>query len=343
MDRIVITGGAGYIGTIITEVLLERQYKVTCIDNFYFGLDPVRSFLNNPNYSTVKKDIRKLVPSDLDGFKYVVDLAGLSNDPACDLEPTLTKTVNHMGSVNVSRCAREAGVQKYILASSCSVYGAGANIVMTEVSPLRPVSLYAEAKIAAEHDIEGLGCDDYSVTFLRFATVFGLSPRMRFDLVVNIMTLNAVMQRVINVHGDGRQWRPLVHVRDVADSVLKVIEAPKSLINKQAFNVGSTEQNYRVAEIAKSITRHIPDCKTILCPPATDIPDKRSYKVAFEKATQVLGYRTNYSIDYGIEEVLSWITKSRIDFSDPKFYTVEYYKRIFSESSRTLNDSSNDP
>jgi len=326
MKNILVTGGAGYIGSIISELLLADGYNVTCIDRFYFGYDSIQSFSSNDKYNYIQKDIRTLDEDDFKNINIVIDLAGISNDPACDLDENLTEEINHKGTLNVATKAKSAGVNKYIMASSCSIYGASDGKPLNEKSGKRPVSLYAKSKIDSEKDIIELASKDYSVTFLRLSTVFGLSYRMRFDLIINIMTMYAYTKNKILVLGGGKQWRPLVHVKDVARAFQLVVQSKNELINGEAFNVGSNDQNFQVWQVANIIKNTLPrEIEIDLVP---DDPDKRNYNVSFDKINKQLGYKTKYSIEYGINEVYDALLKGKIRSDDIKTITVKYYKYL---------------
>jgi nucleoside-diphosphate-sugar epimerase len=324
--NILITGGAGYLGSIMTELFLSQGYKVKCIDRFYFGQKPINNFKNLPNYEYLQKDIRDLTKNDMENIDCVIDLAGISNDPSCDLDENLTDQINHHGTVNVAKCAKAAGVPKYIMASSCSIYGASDGSYLKEGSAKNPVSIYAKSKIDSENDIINLSSNFFSVTFLRLATVYGLSYRMRFDLIINIMTMYAFTRGKIIILGGGNQWRPLVHVKDVARAFKLVIESESNKVNGEVFNVGSNEQNYRVNEIATKIKNTIPEKVEVELVP--DDPDKRSYKVDFSKIFSILNYKIKYDISYGINEIYDALKSDKISPDNPMAYTVKYYEYL---------------
>src|SRR5215472_17079155 len=214
METVLVTGAGGYIGSTLCAVLLEAGYKVIGLDRYYFGLDLLRDLMANPNFKPVVHDEREVSEEHLEGVAAVCDLAALSNDPSGELQPELTVSVNHKARVRVAELAKKVGVKRYVLASSCSVYGAAESESLTETSEPRPLTTYAKANLAAEKSVLPLNSKDFTVTVLRQATVFGLSRRMRIDLVLNLMTLNAVQKGKIYITGGGQQWRPLVHVRD---------------------------------------------------------------------------------------------------------------------------------
>lgn len=326
IKKIIITGGGGYIGSVLSKELLNNGHKVKCIDRFYFGFEPIQEFISNENYSYLQKDIRFVDQNDLFGYDVVMDLAGISNDPASDLNPTLTRKINHKGSVNIAKMAKKAKVPRYILASSCSIYGTSDGEKLFEDSDQNPVSLYAKTKVLAEKDIGGLADEEFCVTYLRLATVFGLSPRMRFDLIVNIMTMYAFTKGRILITGGGKQWRPLVHVKDVAGAFTLVMNADPTIVNRNAYNIGTNNQNYQVATVGRIIQQSLPIPVEIEIVP--DDEDKRNYNVAFDKAQKVLGFKTNYKIEDGVKEILNAITSGKIDPKDPKSVTVKYYSQL---------------
>lgn len=334
MKTIAIVGGAGYLGSIMTEEFLSRGYKVICFDRLFFGPDIIKNFIGHKNYNVVRQDSRDLTPEDFQGADVVIDLAGISNDPACELNEYFTECMNYHGPINVARSAKSAGVPRYIMASSCSIYGAGAGEQLTEESAKNPVSLYAKNKIKCESNILQLASDNFAVSFLRLATLFGVSYRMRFDLIINIMTMHALKNKKILVLGGGKQWRPLLHVRDAAIAFILAMEAPKELINGQAFNVGSSRQNYQVCQVAGMIQKEIPETEVIIAP---DDPDKRDYNVNFDKITNVLGFDTKFSAEDGIKEVKEAIMSNKIDPEDMRTSTIRFYKYLV-DAEKLLNE-----
>jgi len=325
MKKVLVAGGAGYIGAVMCDKLLKDGYEVVCLDRFYFGKEPIEPLLGHPQFSIIRDDIRTVTSDVFKGVDIAIDLAGLSNDPSCDLDPNLTEDINHFGSVHFAKVAKSAGVARYVYASSCSVYGAGKNVSLTEDAPFNPISLYAKSKVACEIEIGEMSSDDFCVTFLRNATVYGLSPRMRFDLIVNIMTAKAVTQGKIYVLGGGKQWRPNIHVKDVVKAFMLVMEADKDKVNGEAFNLGANEQNYQVIQVANMIREVVPYVEVVVVP---DDVDKRNYNVNCDKITNVLGFKVERTILEGAVEVKQAIEQAVTDIDDIRTTTLNYYKYL---------------
>ncbi len=334
MKTVLVTGGAGYIGCVLCELLLNEGYQVICLDRFFFGSEKVSHLSKNPKFSLIRGDIQNLKLDTFSSADIAIDLAGISNDPACDLNPSITENINFKGAVLFASLAKEAGVKRYIYSSSCSVYGSGNQGQFTEESNPKPVSLYAKSKLRVEKEIRKLISDDFCVTFLRNATVYGVSPRMRFDLLVNIMTAHAVVNRRIFVLGGGKQWRPNVHIKDVSKAFLLVMNAPVEKVNGEVFNVGSNEQNYQVIQVASMIRDVVPYTEVEIVP---DDVDKRNYNVNFDKITNSLDFRVNYSSIEGSVEVKQAIEKGIVDIDDITTSTVKYYQYLI-EADKILSE-----
>jgi nucleoside-diphosphate-sugar epimerase len=334
--HIVVTGGAGYIGSTIVPALLEDGHRVSVVDRLYFGDAHMRPTIDRfpETLAIVRADVRRVDPRVFEGVDALVDLAGISNDPSCELDPQLTRSVNLEGSLRVARLAQAAGAKRMVFASSCSVYGHGSGLSLTERSELNPVSLYAMCKANAEKGVLDLSATTgISATVLRFATVFGLSARMRFDLAVNVMTKNAYVARKIVVDGGGQQWRPFVHVRDVAETVRRVLAAPTDRVKGQIVNVGSTENNVRIKNLAYRVRDLVPGTEIVMAP--TD-PDLRDYNVSFDKLGALLDYRPLRTIEDGISEVLAALRSGTVDPDDRRWYTLRQYQ-FLAEVERTFN------
>jgi nucleoside-diphosphate-sugar epimerase len=335
--KIAVTGAGGYIGSQLVRDLLSIGHTVVGIDRYFFGTQVLNNEISNKNFQMIKKDIRDLNPLDLENVDVLCDLACLSNDPSGEIDENLTYQINRDGRINVAVNAKKAGVKKYILSSSCSVYGEGLDENLTELSKTNPISAYAKSTLQAENETFGLSNSNFAVTALRNATVFGLSNRMRFDLVVNLMTLSAFQKKRIIVMGGGLQWRPLVHVSDVSAAFMKVIESDEERINQEIFNIGL--ENYQIKQIAYMVRDNFSLEVDIEIAP--DDADKRNYKVNFEKAREVIGFTANKSVGFGVEEILNALRKGTIE-TGIKTVTVEWYKHILDASKLlkeiTLND-----
>ena len=323
MSKILVTGAGGYIGTQLVKDLIESGYEVTALDRFFFGEDLLDDFAKNKKLKIVKKDIRDIEVQDLEGHYAVCDLACLSNDPAGEIDPNLTYQINRDGRIHVAKMAKQANVEKYIISSSCSVYGKGEGNKLIESSETNPVSVYAKSTLEAEQENLSLSNNNFSVTSLRNATVFGLSKRMRFDLVINLMTLSAFQKGKIIVMGGGKQWRPLVHVSDVSNAFITTISQPKKIVNKQIFNIGFS--NYTVMDLAYIVKEKFGNKIEIELAP--DDSDKRDYNVSFEKANLILGYKAIKNIEFGISEIHEALKSGKVDTSI-KTVTVQWYRNI---------------
>lgn len=324
-----VAGAGGYIGTEMVENFLNRGYSILALDRFFFG-STLQDLSKNKRLKIIKGDIRFLNKELLKGVDAVINLASISNDPSAALNPKITKSINDFGAVKLARVAKEAGVKRYIFASSCSVYGAGQG-TLSEDSPTYPLSEYAKSKISAEKKLLLLADNNFIVTIPRISTVFGVSKRrMRFDLLINIMTLHAWKNNKIFIMGGGRQWRPLVHISDVIEAFHRImIEEDTKKINKEIFNVGSNEQNYQVRQIATKIKGHFKD---LIIEETPDDPDQRSYKVSFYKIKKTIDFNPKVSVDEGIFEVKEALERGEIT-DDIKTNTMCYYRYLLEADS----------
>jgi nucleoside-diphosphate-sugar epimerase len=299
--NILVTGIDGYIGTVLAGDLIRRGHMVTGLDTGFYrdGWLYNDHALQRP--SCINKDLRKITENDLRGFEAVVHLAELSNDPLGQHNPELTHAINHRGTVTLASKCKNVGVSRFVYTSSCSVYGTGSGDFKTEESKTNPQTAYARCKVLVERDLSAMASDTFSPTFLRNATAYGASPRMRFDLVLNNLSGLAWTTREIKMTSDGSPWRPLVHVRDIAHAVACTLEAPSSLVHNQVFNVGSTTENYQVKEIAQIVADAFPGC--ILTFGESD-GDNRSYRVCFDKINAVLpGFKCHSNATMGAKEL----------------------------------------
>ena len=323
MSKVVVTGAGGYIGTQLVRDLISQGHQVLGVDRFFFGVETLAEFKDNKNLNLLKKDIRDLGVADLKNYDAVFDLACLSNDPAGEIDPQLTYQINRDGRIHVAKTAKSAGVKQYVLSSSCSVYGQGDTPRLTEESPTNPISVYAKSTLEAEQHNLALADDNFTVTALRNATDFGLSTRMRFDLVVNLMTLTAFQKSRIIVMGGGEQWRPLVHLSDVSNAFITVMNSDSKKINNQIFNIGL--DNFQIKNLAYLVREQLPF--PIEIDMAPDDADKRDYNVVFDKAKNILGFEAKVDIIKGIQEIYQSLKKGIVDIG-PKTVTVQWYRNI---------------
>jgi nucleoside-diphosphate-sugar epimerase len=301
--KILVTGTDGYIGAQLASLLLERSHEVTGLDTGYYR----DGWLYNDGVSKpllcIRKDIRRAGEEDLRGFDAIVHLAELSNDPLGQHNPALTYEINHLGTVKLAQNAIRAGIPRFIYTSSCSVYGAGdGGGYKTEKSEPNPQTAYAKCKVLVERDLSALASDNFSPTFLRNATAYGPSPRMRFDLVLNNLAGLAWTTNEIRMTSDGTPWRPLAHVLDIAHAIACALEAPREMVHNQVFNVGVTSENYQVREIAQLVADVFPGCKLTF---GTSDGDNRSYRVNFDKIHSTLpGFKCQRNAETGARELL---------------------------------------
>jgi nucleoside-diphosphate-sugar epimerase len=331
-QQILVTGGAGYVGSVLIPSLILDGHHVKCLDRFFFG----KEFLSKSNFSQnlelIQDDIRWFDPMVLDDVDIVLDLAALSNDPVGDLEPGKTFEINHKGRSRVSKLSKDHGVKQYVLASSASIYGQQTTLA-NENSTVHPLTSYSKANNNAELDNLPLNDDSFTVTALRFSSIYGVSPRMRFDTAVNNMVLDLFKSKKINVNGKENK-RPFIFIKDVVKSYLTIIDAPKEKIGGQIFNVGSHEQNVTMEELANTIVDSINEpCKISI----NDTNDHRSYFASFKKIEDVLGFTTDYSIQDGAIEIYNALKNNQIS-DDIKTKTVEWYKYLLKnpESAKDL-------
>ena len=321
MTRVLVTGAGGYIGTVLVPMLLDAGYAVRAVDRFFFGR---RLLPDRDGLEVVVEDNRKLAPEHFGGVDAVIDLAAISNDPSGELFQDATWEINRDSRVRAARLAREAGARRYVLPSSCSIYGFQAEgAVADEASPPNPLTTYARANEMAERGVLPLADESFCVVVLRQATVYGLSPRMRFDLAINGMTWGAFRTGKLPLMRDGSQWRPMVHVRDTARAQMFMLEADSAKINGRIFNVGSAANVYRIGPLGELVAR--------LVPRGVDIewygdPDRRSYRVAFDRV-EALGWRAEKTAEDGVAEICDALESGAVD-KTIETITLDWYREL---------------
>ncbi|MBH8555941.1 SDR family oxidoreductase [Nostocaceae cyanobacterium CENA357] len=312
--KILVTGTEGYLGSLLPPLLIARGHEVIGVDTGFYKV----GWLYNGTEVTAKtlnKDIRHIAPEELAGVEAVVHMAELSNDPTGQLAPNITYEINHLGSVRLANLAKTMGVRRFIYMSSCSVYGVATAGDVTEASPINPQTAYADCKTLVERDVKLLADDDFSPTFMRNATAFGASPRMRFDIVLNNLAGLAWTTKEIAMTSDGTPWRPLVHALDICKAIVCAVEAPRDIVHNQIFNVGDTANNYRVKEIAEIIANSFPGCKLSF---GDNGADNRSYRVSFEKINTILpGFKCDWNAQLGAQQLFELF--NQIDMTEDTF------------------------
>jgi nucleoside-diphosphate-sugar epimerase len=329
--KVVVTGHHGYIGSALVPVLIGGGHDVSGLDAYYYegcdlrpGVDGARS---------VPLDVRDVSAEKFDGADAVVHLAALSNDPLGALSPELTHEINCGGTLHVARCAREAGVERFIFSSSCSMYGAAAEGAVDESAPLQPLTAYAESKVRAEEGLRELAGDGFSPVLMRNATAYGVSPRLRLDLVVNNLAAWAFTTGKVRILSDGTPWRPLVHVQDIARAALRFLEAPAELVSGEAFNVGGDSENYQVRELAEIVERAVDGCEIEYA--GAGEPDARSYRVDFGKLTTAFpDFELAWSVERGVAELVDAYREIGLDeqtFLGDRFIRLSRLERLRQE------------
>ncbi|MEM7556422.1 MAG: SDR family oxidoreductase [Cyanobacteria bacterium P01_A01_bin.84] len=308
--KILVTGTEGYLGSLLPPLLIERGHEIIGVDTGFYKA----GWLYNGTAVTAKtlnKDIRNIVVEDLHGVEAIVHMAELSNDPTGQLAPHITYEINHKGSVRLAKLAQEAGVRRFVYMSSCSVYGVATEGDITEESSVNPQTAYAECKTLVEKDVSSMASDDFSPTFMRNATAFGASPRMRFDIVLNNLAGLAWTTKEIKMTSDGTPWRPLVHALDICKAIVCALEAPRDIIHNQIFNVGDTANNYRVKEVAEIIADVFKGCELSF---GENGADNRSYRVSFEKINTTLpGFKCDWNAQSGAQQLYNIFNQIDMD------------------------------
>ncbi len=329
--KILITGDTGYIGSTIVPLFLQENFDVVGLDSDLFE----QCVFETPKHTIphIRKDLRDVSVNDLRGFDAIVHLAALSNDPLGNLDPNLTYDINHKASVRLAELAREAGVSRFLFSSSCSIYGAAGQGAVNETAAFNPVTPYGHSKELVEGGVRELATDDFSPVFLRNATVYGYSPRMRFDLVLNNLTAWAIATGQILIKSDGTPWRPIVHVEDVGRGFIAAIKAPRERVHNQAYNIGQSSENYQIRDIADIVKEVVPGTEVTYAPGGE--PDKRSYRVDFSKVQNELPeWQPQWNARTGAEQLRDAYQRVGVtveDFEGPRFRRIDLLKRLMSE------------
>ncbi len=326
--KILLTGSRGYIGTVMGPFLQAAGHEVRGIDSDLYRRSTFGSW--KETVPTMVKDIREVQPADLRGLDAVVHLAALSNDPLGNLNPQLTYDINHLASVHLAEVARAAGVQRFAFASSCSNYGAAGDAPVNEESELNPVTAYGESKVRVERDVARLATDDFSPVFLRCATAYGVSPRLRFDIVLNNLVAWAYTAGKVLLKSDGTPWRPIVHIEDISRAFLAVLGVPRERIHGQAFNVGRNDQNYRIRDIAQIVKETVPGSEVQFAEGAG--PDKRNYRADFSKIARLLPeFRPEWDARRGAQQLYRAYKEVGLvleDFEGPRYRRIDQIKQL---------------
>lgn len=322
INLVLVIGGAGYIGSALLPKLLDQGYKVRLLDLLLYGSEPIKDVLSHPRLEVLQADFRHIdrVVEAMRGVDAVIHLGAIVGDPACELDSELTIEINLMATRMIAEVAKGSGVQRFLFASTCSVYGINDEI-LDEHSHLNPVSLYAKSKIASEKVLMAMGDNSFAPTILRFGTIYGMSGRTRFDLVVNLLAAKAVTDGKITICG-GEQWRPFLHVDDAALAVLKTLQAPLSLVGSDVFNVGSDEQNYTIQGVGELVRDLVPGSEIVNL--GSDV-DARDYRVSFSKIRHALDFKPQWRLDQGISQVVDVIREGVVrDYRDPIHSNVRF-------------------
>lgn len=326
--KVMVTGHLGYIGAILTSYFVNAGHDIVGLDtDLYDGCTFLQSV---PEIPFIKKDIRDVQVADLENIDAIIHLAALSNDPLGNLNPELTFDINYRATVHLAELAKKAGVSRFLFSSSCSNYGAGGDDFLDESAPFNPVTPYGESKVLAERELSTLASNKFSPVFLRNATAYGLSPRMRFDLVVNNLVAWAVSTGKIYLKSDGSPWRPLIHVEDIANAFLSLLEAPFDTVHNQAFNIGNTEENYRIRDIAEIVAEVVPNCDLSFAPEAG--PDLRNYRVNCDKIHKTVPtFQPKWTVKKGVFELYNAFKNANLSpeiFEGPKFKRILHIQNL---------------
>jgi nucleoside-diphosphate-sugar epimerase len=326
--RVLVTGHHGYIGAVLVRMLAKTSHQLVGLDSDFFAQN--RFVGDVADIPSLHRDLRDVEPRDLAGIDAVLHLAALSNDPLGDLNPRLTYEINHLATMRLATLAKQAGVKRFLFSSSCSMYGAAGSAMLTEDASFHPVTPYAESKVFVEQELGALASTHFSPVFLRNTTAYGVSPFMRFDVVLNNLVAWAVTTDSIKIQSDGTPWRPLVHVEDICRAFMAVLVAPQEAIHNEAFNVGITEENYQVRDLAEIVREIVPGCKVEYA--SGGGPDPRSYRVDFSKIkNQLPGFAPQWNVRRGAQELYDACRQANLkleDFDGPRFKRITHIRKL---------------
>ena len=335
--RILVTGHSGYIGTVLVPMLLLEGHDVVGLDSDLYQRCTFGEYIPYPR--SIRKDLRDIEAKDVGGFDAVVHLAALSNDPLGNLDPNLTYEINHLASIKLAKLSKEVGVPRFLFSSSCSTYGAAGEEMLTEEAKFNPVTPYGHSKVLVEKELAELADDNFSPTFLRNATAYGVSPRLRFDIVLNNLVAWAFSTGKVLIKSDGTPWRPIIHIEDISRAFIAVLNAPREVIHNQAFNVGRNDQNYRIRELADIVKETVPRCQIEYAEDAG--PDKRTYRVDFSKIAEKLPeFQPHWDARKGAQELYEAYKQYGLkldEFEGPKYKRIDHIKQLLGDG---LLDSS---
>ncbi|MFK8053400.1 MAG: NAD-dependent epimerase/dehydratase family protein [Woeseiaceae bacterium] len=329
--KVLVTGHQGYIGTVMVPMLLAEGFDVVGLDS---DLYRYCTYGDNPvEVPTIQKDVRDVTAADLEGIDAVVHLAALSNDPLGNINPDLTYDINHHASVSIAKAAKEAGASRFVFASSCSMYGKAGDDVLDETAEFNPVTAYAKSKVLVEQEVASMASDDFSPTFMRNATAYGVSPRMRFDLVINNLVAWALTTGKIFMKSDGTPWRPLVHIEDISLAVICALKAPRDVAHNLAVNVGSNTENYQMRDLAQMVKDTVPNCEIEYAEGAS--ADERCYRVNFDKIRQVFpDFKPQWTALKGVQQCYQSYTQhglNKDDYEGIKYKRIAHIKHLIAE------------
>ncbi len=331
--KVLITGHRGYIGSVMAPMVARAGHEVYGLDSEFYHRCAYLPGGRLPHVPAVCKDVRDVTQADFEGFDAVIHLAALSNDPLSNLNPETTYEINYRGSVKAAAAAKKAGVRRFLFASSCSNYGAAGEGLVNETAPLKPVSAYGASKVLAEQEIASLADANFCPVYMRPATAYGLSPMLRFDIVLNNLTAWAVTEGLILLKSDGTPWRPIVHIEDISRAFLAALEAPTDVVHNQAFNVGQDAHNYQIREIAEIVALTVPGCRLQYASDAG--PDTRSYRVDFGKIARALpAFKPTWTAAAGAEQLYRAYVGHGLtlsEFEGPRYQRISQIRKLIGD------------